>query len=230
MKNAFHFILINPLVVTLVFLYNYIAFQDLGIAIILLTLLVRFILYPLFYKSLKQQAALKVIQPHIRRIQHEHKDNREAQGKALMALYKEHQVNPFSSFGLIIIQLPILIALYQVFLNPPAGLNQSFLSLINLNERSMIIVGIAAIAQYILGRLSMGKGGDDAAAQMMKNMVVIGPLLTIFVLYSLPSAVGLYWVTTTLFSIAQQIYINKTFLPHGTDTAHHPNIIGNSRP
>lgn len=230
MKNAFHFILINPLVATLVFLYDYIAFQDLGIAIILLTVLVRFILYPLFYKSLKQQAALKVIQPHIQRIQHEHKDNREAQGRALMALYKEHRVNPLSSFGLIIVQLPILIALYQVFLNPPAGLNQSFLNLINLNERSIIIVGIAAITQYILGRLSMGKGGDDAAARMMKNMVVIGPLFTVLVLYSLPSAVGLYWVTTTLFSIAQQAYINKTFLPHGTDTANASNIIGNSRP
>jgi len=228
MKTAFHYLLIDPLIVLLVFLYNHIAFQDLGVAIILLTLLVRLVLYPLFYKSLKQQAALRVIQPHIKRIQEEHRDNREAQGKALLALYKEHQVNPFSSFGLILIQLPILIALYQVFLNPPAALNPSFFDLINLNERSIIIVGIAAIGQYILGVLSMGKS-DDPAAKMMRNMVVIGPLITVAVLYTLPSAVGLYWITTTLFSIAQQLYINKKFNLHGTPANHTSKIIGTDR-
>lgn len=228
MKALFQYALIDPLVAALRFLYTFITFRDLGAAIIVLTIIVRLILYPLFHKSLKQQAKLRVIQPQVKRIQESCKHDREAQGKALLALYKEHGVNPFASFMLLFIQLPILIALYQVFLYLPAGFNASFLGLINLHERSIIIVGIATIAQYILGVISVGKGDqNDPAHTMARTMIIIGPLLTILVLYSLPSAVGLYWVTTTVFSIIQQMYINKY---HGTYTGNPTKVIADSRP
>lgn len=213
MKALFRYVLFDPLVAALRFLYDFVTFHDLGAAIIVLTIIVRLILYPLFHKSLKQQIKLRVIQPHVKRIQETHKHDREAQGKALFALYKEHGVNPLAGFMLLLVQLPILIALYQVFLYLPEGLNTSFLGLINLHERSTIIVGIAAVLQYFLGVISVGKGDSkDPALQMARNMIIIGPLLTIIVLYSLPSAVGLYWITTTVFSIIQQMHINK--LPH----------------
>ena len=213
MANLFHLLLINPLLNILIFLYEQVTFHDLGVAIILLTVLVRLVLYPLFYKSLKQQHVLKKIEPHIQDIQTRHKDNREEQGKALMALYKEHGVNPLMSLGLIFVQLPILIALYQVFITPPPELTQSFLGLISLHERSIILVVIAALLQYFLGVMSMASNAGDKspAAQTMRNMVVIGPLITIAVLYSLPAAVGLYWVTTTLFSIVQQMHVERRF-------------------
>jgi len=229
MKALFRYVLLDPLVAALQFLYNFITFRDLGAAIIVLTIIVRLVLYPLFHKSLKQQAKLRVIQPHVKRIQEAHKHDREAQGRALLALYKEHGVNPLGSFMLLLVQLPILIALYQVFLYLPEGLNTSFLSLINLHERSIIIVGIAAALQYFLGVISTGEKGDpnNPSFQIARNMIIIGPLITVLVLYSLPAAVGLYWITTTAFSIIQQMYINKY---HGTDTANHPKIIGDSRP
>ena len=107
MANLFHLLLIDPLLALLVFLYTNITFHDLGVAIILLTLIIRLVLYPLFYKSLKQQAVLKRIQPHIQTLQAKHKDDREAQGKALMALYKEHGVNPLMSLALVFVQLPL---------------------------------------------------------------------------------------------------------------------------
>lgn len=213
MKALFQYVLLDPLVAALRFLYDFVTFHDLGAAIIVLTIIVRLILYPLFHKSLKQQTKLRVIQPQVKRIQETHKHDREAQGKALLALYKEYGVNPFASFILLFVQLPILIALYQVFLYLPEGFNASFLGLINLHEQSTIIVGVAAVLQYFLGVISVGKGDPkDPALQMARNMIIIGPLLTVIVLYSLPSAVGLYWITTTVFSIIQQIYVNK--LPH----------------
>lgn len=219
MANLFHLLLINPLLRLLVFLYGSVAFHDLGVAIIILTLLVRLVLYPLFYKSLKQQQVLKKIQPHIQGIQTKHKGDREAQGKALMALYKEHGVNPLMSLALVFVQLPVLIALYQVFINPPPALTQSFLGLISLHDRSIILVVIAALLQYALGVMSMKGNATGPAAQTARNMVVIGPVITVAVLWSLPAAVGLYWVTTTLFSIVQQMHVERKF-PHSGTTAH----------
>lgn len=213
MKNLYHLLLIDPLLSLLVFLYERVTFNDLGFAIILLTVIVRIVLYPLFYKSLKQQHVLKKIQPHIHAIQTKHKDDRAEQGKALMALYKEHGVNPLMSLGLIFVQLPILIALYQVFITPPAGLNQSFAGLIILNERSFLLVLVAALLQYLLGVMSIKGTAHDTgpAAQTMRNMILIGPMITVAVLWSLPAAVGLYWVATTLFSILQQMHADRRF-------------------
>jgi len=213
MKNLFHLLLLDPLLNLLVFLYENVTFNDLGFAIILLTVIVRLVLYPLFYKSLKQQHVLKKIQPHIQAIQVKHKDDRTEQGKALMALYKEHGVNPLMSLGLIFVQLPILIALYQVFITPPPDLAQSFLGLISLHERSILLVVLAALLQYILGVMSMAGNADDKspAAQTARNMIMIGPIITVAVLWSLPAAVGLYWVATTLFSILQQMHVERKF-------------------
>src|SRR3989338_3426985 len=117
MSGLFNTILYQPLFNALVFLYKYVAFEDLGVAIILLTLVIRLVLYPLFYKSFKNQTLMQRLQGQIRKIQHDHKDNKEKQAQALMALYREHKVNPFSGLIMIIIQLPVLITLYQLFLN-----------------------------------------------------------------------------------------------------------------
>ena len=200
----------------LVFLYQRVTSHDLGLAIILLTVLIRTVLAPLFYRSLRQQAALRAIQPHVKHIQDKHKNDKEAQGKALMELYKEHGVNPFAGIGLLFVQLPVLIALYQVFLHPPAGLEYSFLGLISLDKGSTIMVAIAACLQYVLGVMSVGKNmsPDDPAMAMARNMTLIGPVITVLVLYSLPSAVGLYWVTTTAYSLVQQIYVNRSYGTH----------------
>ena len=225
----FQTILYNPLINALVFLYNTVAFQDLGIAIILLTVFIRLIFAPLFYKSAKNQIILQRLQPEIKKIQHAHKDNKEKQAAAMMDLYKKHEVNPFSGFLMIIIQLPVLIALYHVFLQglspdifvhlysfivSPAHLNPMFLGLIDLEKRSILMVGLAAIAQYWQGRLTLPeiKKGQELSPpeRIGRQMVYFGPILTVVILSSLPTAIGLYWLVTGVFSIVQQIYINKT--------------------
>lgn len=234
MGSFFNIILHQPLFNGLVFLYNTVAFGDLGVAIILLTFAVRLLLYPLFYHSFKNQTLMQRLQPHIQKIQHDHKGNREKQAQAMMELYRQHKVNPFSGFLLILVQLPILIVLYQLFLRgfspesfanlysfipAPAEIHNSFLGLIDLGSRSILIVVLAAILQYFQGKLSLPKkqktDQDSPAAKVGRSMIVVGPVLTVLILSTLPSAVGLYWLASSAFSIFQQIIINKQLKQKG---------------
>jgi YidC/Oxa1 family membrane protein insertase len=199
-----------------VFIYQNLAFRDVGFSIILLTVFVRIVLFPIFYKSAKDQSIMQRIQPKLRKIQEEHKTNKEEQAKQMMDLYKENKVNPFSNFLLILIQLPIFIALFQIFRNELSTSlfdNKLFLSLINLGENSVVIALIAAGLQYFQSKLMLppqqAAGEENQMARIGKTMVVVGPVITFFILTNLPSALGVYWATSSLFSVGQQIYINK---------------------
>ncbi len=232
MANIFHIVLYQPMFNALVFLYKYVAFEDLGVAIILLTIVIRAILYPLFYHSFKNQTLMQKIQPEIQKIQHDHKDDKEKQAQALLALYKQHKVNPFSGFLLILVQLPVLIVLYRLFLaglspesftnlysfiSAPAVIHNIFLGLIDLKSRSILIVVFAAILQYLQARLSLPKrssNDNSATAKMARNMTFIGPVLSMVILSNLPSAIGLYWLTSSAFSILQQLIVNKSIKKH----------------
>lgn len=237
MSSLFHTFLYQPLFNGLIFFYNTVALEDLGVAIVLLTVLIRLILYPLFYKSFKNQAVMQKIQPELQKIQHEHKENKEKQAQAMMELYRRHNVNPFSSFLLLFVQLPVLIALYQVFLKGfadaaladlytfvanPGHINALSLGLIDLGKRSIVIVVLAAIVQYYQGALSLpaGRHGvpkqEGSAQNVARKMVFVGPVLTVMVLAAMPAAVGVYWLTASAFSVVQQLLINKKI--YGGDT------------
>ncbi|MCL5017078.1 MAG: YidC/Oxa1 family membrane protein insertase [Patescibacteria group bacterium] len=217
-----------PLLNILIFLYNNFSFGSLGLAIILLTVLIRVILFPLFYKSAKSQMIMQKIQPLIQKIQKDHKEDKEKQAQALMDLYKKYKVNPFSSILMLFVQIPVLIALYSLFrsdfsamnfsvlysfVSAPQHINTLFLGLIDLKSSSIIMVVLAAIAQYFQGALTLPKkekGKEVSAAEKMtRQMIYYTPLFTVLVLWKMPSAIGLYWLVTSLFSVGQQIYINK---------------------
>ena len=108
-----NFILVPVLLNVLVLFYNVI--PDIGVVIIILTILIRLALAPSFHKSLKSQAAMTALQPKLNELREKHKGDQQAQAAAMMALYKEHKVSPFSSCLPLLIQLPILISLYFVF-------------------------------------------------------------------------------------------------------------------
>ncbi|MEK7555036.1 MAG: YidC/Oxa1 family membrane protein insertase [Patescibacteria group bacterium] len=229
MSYLFHEFLYRPLFNALVFLYDRVTFGDLGIAIIILTILIRFVLYPLFRKSMRNQMLLQRIQPEVKRIQEHHRDNREKQAQALLALYREHKVNPFSGFLLLLVQLPILLALYRVFLNGfspdsfsdlysfishPEAINASFIGLLDLTKPSIVVLGIAAVAQYFQAKSSIPKreeGKEPTPADRIgRQMVFLGPILTIVFLFKLPAAIGIYWAATSIFSVVQQVFINRS--------------------
>jgi len=215
--QLFHTYLYNPILEALVFIYDKLAFHDLGFAIILLTIAVRVVLFPLFYKGAKDQTIMQRLQPEIRRVQKELKTNKEEQARALFALYKKNKINPLSGFFLLLIQLPIIIALYQVFLKGLANAafdNKFFLSLIDLGAKSLPLAFLAAGLQYVQAKMSLPKakpsGADDhPMAAAGRTMLYISPILTFFILVYLPGALGVYWATSTTISIAQQVYINK---------------------
>lgn len=236
-SSFFYAILFQPLTNALIFFYNTLSFHDLGIAIILLTLAIRILLFPFFHKSARQQTVMQHLQPKLKAIQLEHKADRAKQTEAMMALYKEHQVNPFSGFLFLLVQIPVLITLYQIFLKSlspevfapalysfvhlPDAFNTMFLGLINLSSRSILMVVLAALAQFFQGRLAMPKRADPKAPmstqeQIGRNMMYVGPLLTIFIFFNFPAAISLYWLASSLFSIVQQIVINKSLAKNGT--------------
>jgi len=238
MSFLFNTYLYTPLLNFLIFIYGSVV-ADFGVSIILLTIVIRFILLPIFYKSAKDQTILQKIAPQIREIQKKHKDNKEEQVKEMMAIYKEHRVNPFSSILLLIVQLPVLFALYKVFMRGipevgssllysfvhlPEQVSYTFLGLIELHSPNMVLVVVTALAQFMQSWLLMRvarkqgtqnkPGGENqalqAAERMSRKMIYFMPIITAVVLFQLPAAVALYWLTTSVFSVIQQIVINKT--------------------
>lgn len=228
MTFLYHTFFYDPLLNLLVFLYKTVAFNDLGAAIILLTVLIRLILFPLFQKSARYQIVMQKLQPKVAELQKRHKDDKAKQTEALLALYKENKTNPFSGFLFLLLQLPILIALYQIFLNilkpnvferlygfvsAPETLHTTFLGLINLSLPSILMVVLAAAGQYYQIKTALPKVEDhkqlSAQEKASRRMAFIAPALTLFIFYKLPAAVSLYWVTASIFSIIQQELIQK---------------------
>ena len=223
--TAFNTILYRPLFNALVLLYEYLPGNDFGIAIIVLTCIIRLLLYPSTLKSVKSQKALQEIQPKIKEIQNKFKNNKAEQAKATMELYRREKISPFSGCLPLLLQLPILIALFLVLRNlsgnsdsismdlfysfvPYSGsINSMFLGFLNLTKPSSVLAILAGITQFFQTKMvapKTSKAGGDFSQIMQKQMLYFFPILTILILWRLPSAIGLYWMTTALFSIGQQ--------------------------
>jgi YidC/Oxa1 family membrane protein insertase len=222
MGNIFNLVFVYPLLNLLVFFYNYI--PDIGVVIILITLIVRLLLLPSFHKSLKHQRALAALQPKMHEIREKYKDDKEAQAKAMMELYKVHKVNPLSSCLPLLIQLPILIGLYQVFVRSlrggelvglysfikvPEVINPIFLHWLDLSRPNVIMGVIAGVLQYYLSKISLPpqQGNDQMSKMLSYQTLYLLPLITIIFGAQFPSGLTLYWIVTTLFGIGQQYYI-----------------------
>lgn len=226
--SFFHITLYQPLFNALVFLYNYMPGHDFGASIIFLTLIIRFVLYPISVKAVNSQTSLQKLQPQVQEIQKKYKDDKEKQAKEILDLYKKEKINPFSGILLALIQLPILIALYQVFwvgLDPkelvvlysfvsnPGHIDPLFLKLIDLSKPSIVFAVFAGLVQYFQTKMLLPKSSPekagDVSQKVQKQMNYFFPVFTIIILMNLPSALGLYWTVSGLFSIIQQYLIFK---------------------
>jgi len=215
MSEYFHLILTQPLLNLLIWLYNVIPGQDIGLAIIALTVLVRLVLYPSFQKSLKSQKHLQDIQPQLDEIRARHKDDKEAQTKAIMEFYQKNKINPFSSCLPLLVQLPILLALFNVFrvgVANPGAIDTYFLGVIDLAKPNAVLAVLAGGFQFVQSRMMTRRNTattDRMAAVMNKQMIYLFPLLTVFIGLRFEAGLALYWIVTTLFAIGQQYYIMK---------------------
>lgn len=234
MYHLFQVIFYQPILNLVIFLYNYLSFQDLGLAIIILTIIIKIILWPLSKKSIQSQKALQAIQPKIDELKKKYKDNKQEMGQALMALYKENKVNPFSSCLPLLVQLPFFIAVFQVFkdgidkhlklvypfIAVPENINSIFLGFMDLSKPIIYLAVLAGAAQFWQAKMMMAKNKktnllpSDSKAESMTNimnkqMLYFMPALTIFIGATLPGGLTLYWFVLTLLTVLQQHLVNK---------------------
>lgn len=222
--------LYQPLFNLLIWLHNVIPGADFGFAIIGLTVLVKLALWPLSHAALKSQKRLQDIQPKLEELKKKHADDKEALAKSMMELYQGEKVNPLSSCLPLLIQLPILLALFRVLrdgtisdfsalypsIAEPAVINNVFLGIFDLAEKSIILALIAGGFQFIQTKMLMarrapkdlrdkkGAKDEDMMAAMNKSMMYFMPLVTVVIGASFPAGLTVYWVSNNIITIVQQ--------------------------
>jgi len=232
MVTLWNTLFFKPLYNSLVFLVDIFPGHNMLLAVVLLTVVVRFILAPLSYKSIKTQIETKKIQPKLKEIKKTITDKKE-QAQATLALYKEHGINPFSNFLLLLIQFPIIIALYRVFqggveFNPetlysfvhlPETIKTMWLGL-DLASKSYILAFLAGLTQFLYVQFSSSMRSmtqkTEGQSEQEKMMAMVGSsmkytlpvMITIFA-YTLGAPIALYFLTSNVFMIFQEIYIQK---------------------
>jgi len=231
MSNLFHAFLYEPILNLLVFLYNVVPGHDLGIAIILLTIIIKIVLLPLSKQSIKSQKALQELQPKINEIKAKYAGNKEEMGRAMMDLYKKNKVNPFSSCLPLLIQLPFFFAVFKVFkdglnettlsfvypfIDRPQEISSTFLGLVDLSKPSVVLAVLAGGAQFWQAKMMItkkaevkteGAKDENIMAAMNKQMLYFMPAITIFIGITLPGGLSLYWFVITILTVLHQIYI-----------------------
>lgn len=195
----------------LIFLYGMV--HNYGLAIIIFTLIIKFLLYPMTVKQTKSMKAMQDLQPQLKKIQEKYKDNKEKQQEEMMKIYKENNVNPAAGCLPMVLQLLIIIPLYRSILGLGERMAESsFLWIGNLTAGSLaepdialvIINGLAMVAQTIISQKY------TAAGQGQNNMIMwIMPVMIIFIGFQLPSGVLLYWLVSTVFTVVQQYLIYR---------------------
>lgn len=232
MNEFFTFLVYQPVYNLIIFLANLFPVANFGLAIVSATIVIKLIFLPLSKKQIESQKKLQELQPKMKAIQEKYKDDKERQSREMMELYKKHDVNPVMGCLPLIVQVIFLIAIYHVimrisesgfgvdagilypFVADPGVLSHEFFGIASLEAPSILFAVLAAVGQfYQMKMLSQGKtvekkesdGKDpDFATIMNKQMLYMGPILTLFIGIKFPSALSLYWLVSTIFSIAQQ--------------------------
>jgi len=230
-SSIFHFIFFEPLYNLLVFLVNILPYHSLGLAIIILTVVVRLVIFPFSHRSAMTQRKMKEIEPEIKKIKEKFKDKREEQTRQIMALYKAHGISPFSSFLMLLIQLPIFIALFMIlktaseinadllysFVSAPESINTFFLGFIELSRSSVYLAVAAGISQFFQIKMSLPesqpkeKQSNKPDFQRIMNMQMkyVMPIFIFIFAQKFASGLALYWTTSNLFGILHEIIVKN---------------------
>ena len=197
--------------------------KNYGVAIILLTILMYFLMYPLTIKSLKTMKQMQLLQPQMVRLKEEYKDNPQKLNKEIMEMYRTHKVNPFSGCLPLLLQMPVFISLYNVLsrsielkgahflwikdLSMPDALFKLPFSLPFLGNLFNLLPILMLVAMMIQQKLSAPKGAPRDEQQKM--MALMMPIMFGFIFYNLPSGLVLYWLTNTIFMVLNQELVLK---------------------
>lgn len=229
LKTVFY----TPLYNGLIFLIYILPGHSVGVAVILFTLLIKLILSPLSHKAAKFQLEMKTHEGELNRIKEQFKNDKQAQGKAVLDFYKEKHINPFAGILPLFIQIPIVIALYYVFYKGglpvvDTSLLYSFIPIpvpdmhlfgFNILEKSLVLAILAGAAQFLQAQFAMPPVppkaetpsiGNDLARSMQLQMKYVLPIFMGFVAYAVSGAVALYFITSSLFTIAQELIVRRS--------------------
>lgn len=223
----------QPLYNGLIFLIDIVPWIDAGVAVIVFTIIVKLILFPFSRKAVLTQQKIKKYDSELKDIKEKYK-NRQEQAQQTLNFYKEKGINPFSSFFLILVQLPIIFALYKIFLSSglpgikedilysfvaaPQNVNMVFLGLVDITLKSRVLAILVGITSFAQMRISMPKLDlkeksssfkQDLARSMSIQMRYVFPLIALFISYSLSGAIALYWLTSNLFTIGQELFLKR---------------------
>jgi YidC/Oxa1 family membrane protein insertase len=195
-----------------------------GLAIIILSITVYFLLFPLSIKQMRSMKEMQILQPKIEALRKELKDNPQKLNKEIMELYKEHKVNPLGGCLPLLLQMPIFFALYQALIRSVALRGAHFLWIKDLSspdkafvlKNSIPFLGnqvnilpiLMAIGMYVQQKISMAKTTGDAA-QQQKMMTIIMPVMFGVIFYQMPSGLVLYWFVNSLLMLSYQFRINR---------------------
>jgi YidC/Oxa1 family membrane protein insertase len=253
--SIFHDIFYQPIYNILIVLYHFL-WNDFAIAIIVLTVLVKFALLPLSRKQINSQKKMQELQPKIKDLQEKHKGDKEVLAKKTMSLYKENDINPAAGCLPLIVMIVLFFAMYRVIFNlsgeqdfiPKAEDLYSFvpqidriseigLGFLELGKVNIPLAIITAAMTYIQIAMmqkknqesnnSLKKGEEekqvkavekkgpksltdpDFAQTLQKQMLYIIPAMTLFIGFTFPAGLTLYWFTSTLFTVVQQWFVMK---------------------
>lgn len=235
----FHTLFYDPIYNLLVTVLTYTPLHDIGAAILIVTLIVKIILLPLNLSALRSQYIMKKIEGEMNELKETHKASPQEASKKMMELYKREKVNPFASLLVVIIQIPIIFALYRVFshglqmdvnslypfLHFPENLHTLAFGLFDVTKKNIVVAVLAGISSYLLARrqtstmISKKKEGADESFQdqFMKSMKIqllyVLPIIIVFSASVLPSALGFYWFINNMITYGQDIYM-KNKLKH----------------
>jgi len=228
--SLYNEVLYIPLFNGLVWLYITLPWHDMGLAIVVFTVIIRLILAPLLWKAQKSQKDWAKLQPEIKKIQAEFKNNREAQGRATMELSAKHKVNPFSGCLIMLVQFPILIALFQLFrkgfdpsqlqylysfISSPGALEPISFGFLNLAKGNIYLGVMAALTQYFQTKMTFIEpaaaiGGKNDFSKILRwQTLYFFPALILFWSATMPSALTLYWTILNIVGILQEIVMRK---------------------
>ncbi len=238
MKEIFINVVVQPFYNALILLTNFVT-SDLGIALIILTIIFRLVLFPLYKSQIRTQIKMNQIQEPLKKIQEKYKNDREALGREMLKLYKQNKVNPFSGILILIIQLPLLLGFYYVFsraglpninenllysfVHWPDNLSTVFLGIIDMTGKSLPLAIAAAVAQFFQMQLMLPKkkavdetkktnnvSPENVMKSMQTQMAYVMPAMMGMFAYTLGAMLGLYFLVGSLISIGQEFYIRKS--------------------
>lgn len=234
MSYLYHMFFYDPLYNGLILLIGLLPqWADFGLAIVIFTVIVKLILFPLSRKAIISQMKMKELEPSINAIKAQYKEPIE-QSTQTMKLYKDAGINPFSSIALIFIQIPIILALYQIFYSGglpkiDASLLYSFIQspevvtmklwFVDITKKSWELALLAAGTQYFQIKYSMPvtkkdpkaepSFGTDLAHAMSTQMKYVLPVIVFFASYSINAGIAIYWTTSNVFAIGQELFIRR---------------------